>query len=233
MPGRTAHPILVGSVEPTSDDGVLSIGRPGGIVRRSHLVVLVEVPVRAPLQHVAAHVEDTVGTGSAGEILDRRRSPVVVAGIQVVLAVDISIGIGPSMCTSGGLLPLRLRGQPLARPGCIGLGVVPAHEGDGMVLLFQGVGATRPVGRRRVPRRVHEELVLLVGHGIPVDPEGVEHHRPLGLLVVTPIVTAHEEWTGFHEGHSRLLNVRRRWLVSVRLPHLGIPHHLERRVGGG
>ncbi len=76
-----------------------------------------------------------------------------------------------------------------------------------MVRLVELVRAARPVRRAPVPRHVHEHFVLLVGHRVLVDHEGVQQDRALGHLVPGAFVVAHDELAGVDAHHLLLVHL--------------------------
>jgi hypothetical protein len=104
---------------------------PHRVLARTRLVVVGRVPVFAPLPHVSAGVQETIGTCARRTDADR-----VVAGVAPLAPEDPALrsrllvpprelaAVGPPR----GLLPLRLRREPRPRPFAIRPGFVPQHE---------------------------------------------------------------------------------------------------------
>src|SRR6185312_4508257 len=84
------------------------------------------VVVLAPLPDVAGQVEHAVGRGAVGEGADGGGGAPVLAVVGAGgPGLGAAPGVLPPVRAAGGLLPLGLAGEALARPGGVGAGVVP------------------------------------------------------------------------------------------------------------
>src|SRR5918993_2577157 len=93
-------------------------------------------PIRYPLRSIARQIVDTVGALTDRRIVDRSKSSRVwtFCGFTENGVCRSGLFIAPriiaTVFSARGLLPFGLRGQTLARPPAVGVGVVPIHTHD-------------------------------------------------------------------------------------------------------
>ena len=109
---------------------ILPARRPLRVLVGRTAVVVAPEPVVHPLPHVAAHIQSTVGAGAGGIVphpagVAHAVVPIEEVGqpaVRRLVPPRVHAGVGAA---ARGLLPLRLRRQPLAGPGAIVGRVVP------------------------------------------------------------------------------------------------------------
>lgn len=112
------HPITI--VGTPAQDFLPTRFRSLGVVGWLRKVKIGIIPIRYPFAHVSRHIEQTVGAGAIGIILDRGGGilaiPIESDEIhQGTIGSNISPGIETLVLIStGGFLPLRFAGQPFA-----------------------------------------------------------------------------------------------------------------------
>src|SRR6185436_13719368 len=87
---------------------------------------------RGPLPDAARHVEDAVGR-RARRVLAHRPEPERVPGVGALGLERVAPGIASAVGATGGLLPLGLGREALARPAAVVGRLTPAENGHRVV----------------------------------------------------------------------------------------------------
>src|SRR6185436_15477419 len=180
---RTRRAAQVGGLDEETAAAHHAIGTARGALRvlaRRDRVVIAVVPVMAPLEYVARHVERAVRRCVAGVVTHGLYG---VEGLRTDEVRETAIdgrapGIAARVGAARGFLPLRLGGQAItfagarAQPRAVGRGRVPVHADHGIVVAVRSAAA------------------VIVGLG-PVGNLVARYHaaiRPEFRIVVTVIV---------------------------------------------
>ena len=106
-------------------------------------------PAIRPFPDIAGHIVDPVWTATLRITADRHRSyRMRLWHVGLPWIKLISPGIEPAIGAPRRLFPFFLRGESLASPRAIVMGVVPAHEHDGMIAFPRRVCSILPVIRQ-------------------------------------------------------------------------------------
>src|ERR1035437_8235994 len=135
-----------------------------------HIVIRL-IPIRAPLMHVFAEVENSEGVRRACAHPQRSRhfpAPALKIFRTILWRVITPGRRPPLLSTARGTFPFRLRGQTLVaarhsrKPLAVFLRLHPTNGDNWMVRVIK----TRliPVGRRRMPGGLHENSKVPTAH---------------------------------------------------------------------
>jgi hypothetical protein len=162
-----------------SDDALGPGFRAGGVgVRRARIVAGVE-PVRAPLLDVPRHVQRSAPACAVREHADGKGGaprPAVRSGAEDCIVPVVPPGPAPALGSARGVLPLGLGGQSHAEVLAVGLGVLPVHAHDRMVLRLVALWEDRACS-------LAELAVLGVGDLALAQPEATGDRYQVGRLL--------------------------------------------------
>ena len=149
----------------------------------------------------------------AGRMLTHRPQPERVSGIGALGFERVTPRVSATVRAAGGLLPLGLGGEPLARPAAVVGGLTPAEDRHRIF----SAGLVRQVASHRDGARpsLHAALVAPVGDLDLVDPEPATRDRATGARAGgVGVAEAHHERASRNLDHLDVVHRRASRRVS-------------------